>query len=316
MKSKITTGLALIALALSSLVAAPAQAGSAPIRINPDGRQVQASAPLKATGKSALPKGHPVPGRAAAKTVGAYSYAGGYQYVTANGAAAKVQVTNPFVAPAPAPISHSLVEVAVQSEDGTDTIEVGFRKGQSDPGPWLFVGHWVDGVWQGYNTGFVPDPAAQHVPGQWLTASPSYPGTPVLWRIGIRHFDGVWWVGMGTTADPATLEWIGYFPDSLWGGTFTQMKLGQVFGEIYGAPTTTTDMGTGHYGRNATAPYTTNLSAAQVNSWGLYDAGGVGASLICQDTDVSLYRSSVGPTQTGYRSFFYGGPGAGGNIGS
>jgi len=307
--------LAALIVLMGLSIPASAQAGSAPIRTNPDGKQVAGSAPLKANSKSMLPKGHWVPGRASTKTVNGYSYAGGYQYVSgagSDGASAKVQVTNPFVPTTP--VTHSLVEVAVQSADGSQAVEVGFRKGTSDPKQWLFAGHWINGVWQGYGTGFVADPAATHHLGDYINASASYPSTPVLWRIGIQQFDNVWWVGMDST--PGTFEWIGYFPNTRWtsqGATFTKMGLGQVFGEVPNAPNTA-DMGTGQFGRSLCCPVNTNLSAAYVNSWTLINPPtGVTHSLTVQETDPNEYR--VGFTSS-MRSFYYGGPGAGGNIGS
>lgn len=314
---------ALGAVALAVAVAAsPARAGSAPIRVNPDGVAVQVGAPIRAKAAGPARALH-VPGqRARSKAALAthYEYAGGFQYVGSggsDGASAKVQVVNPFVNSAYA--GHSLTEVAVQSGDGTDTVEVGFRKeaGSSDTGQRFFVYSWVDGVPQGYNVNFTPVSGVAHTPGDLIAPSASYPSTPVLWRIGIQQFGGVWWIGMDST--PGTFEWIGYFDNALWGGTFTKMGLGQVFGEVASASgaASSTDMGTGQYGRTNTIPYSTNLSAAYVNSWTLYNPpSGITHSLTCEDTDTSLYRSSVGPTQTGYRSFYYGGKGVGGQIGS
>jgi hypothetical protein len=93
-----------------------------------------------------------------------------------------------------------------------------------DPGlngnalPHLFVFHWVNGAPTCYNgCGFVQVSSAIH-PGGTVRAGDSQP-------YGILHTGGKWWVGYAGT-------WFGYFPDSLWNGTYTKAGLSQAFGEV------------------------------------------------------------------------------------
>jgi hypothetical protein len=213
-----------------------------------------------------------------------YFYAAAFQPGDATGAQAGFTQDRPYVDPAD---YHSLAELVGQSADGRNMIEIGWTV---DPGlnhdrqPHLFVFHWVDGRPTCYNgCGYVQ------------VSKTRYPGMPVELsqrpnRYALR-FDGRrWWVGYQG-------EWIGFFPASLWSGSFTSIGLAQWFGEVAASsPAPCTQMGNGKFG--------TGLSAAAVASEKL--GSDAAAALPGEITDPALY--AVGSfSGTGYR---FGGPGA------
>jgi len=214
-----------------------------------------------------------------------YCRAGAYQYVTADGAYMSTPVQSPVVASAD---YHSLAELAVESSDGQQIIEIGWRVYRpQDQTPRLFIYHWVNGVGTCYNTGcgFVQSTSTTITPGMALTPS----STPV--QFAIEYYQGNWWYGYNGT-------WFGYLPGSLWTG-FTTTGLVQMFGEI---STTTarpcTDMGNGYLG--------TNASAAAVTGVGYYNTTTATSLTKFTPDDSTLYDSQV----TTASSFRYGGPGA------
>jgi hypothetical protein len=131
---------------------------------------------------------------------------------------------------------HTLAELAVRSLDGRQIVEVGWtidrdvNNGSAEPH--LFVYHWVDRKESCYNgCGFV-----QHSPN-------IKPGDPLPVgaekRFAIQHFGTSWWIAYDD-------EWIGYFPDDLWNGTYTRGGLTQWFGEVASSVLgPCTDMGNG-----------------------------------------------------------------------
>lgn len=319
MKRKIMAVTALLALVVTGLVATPASAGTAPIRVmSPAGQLVEIGKPLAARSEP-IAKQRPRDGKAQAKLLTtAYWYAGGYQYpgsTGSDGASAKFQFVNPYRNTADT--YHSLGQISVESADGLQSVEAGFIKSNtvcaSTSVVCLFVNHSVNNVYAGYSAGFVPASGVSHAPGDTLTTSASYPSTPVLWRIGIQYFSGNWWIGMDST--PGTFEWIGYFPGtdySSQGVTFTKMGLGQQYGEVAttGAASTS-DMGNGQPGRSLCCPINTNVSAATINSWTLINPpSGVSSALTWFETDDTKYR--VSPPTGSVRTMFYGGGGTNG----
>jgi hypothetical protein len=161
-----------------------------------------------------------------------FLYAQASQAAASDGTYATMTIARPALA---AGDYHSLAEIAAQSADGQQVVEVGWtvdRNINGDDQPHLFVYHWVDRKETCYNAcGFVQ--YSMNVrPG---TALPV--GTAK--RFGIQHFGGSWWVMYDN-------EWIGYFPDSIWGGRFTRTGLAQWFGEVAAARAEPcTEMGTG-----------------------------------------------------------------------
>ncbi|WP_412741548.1 neprosin family prolyl endopeptidase [Krasilnikovia sp. MM14-A1004] len=180
---------------------------------------------------------------------------------------------------------HTLAEMSVQSLDGAHIAEVGWnvdRTVNGDSDPHLFVYHWVNHQESCYNAcGFVQ--YSQNIkPGDTLPQG-------VTKQLGIQHYNGAWWVAYDT-------EWVGYFPDSLWGGQFTVTGTVQYFGEV-ASPNAQpcTDMGNGLPASNA--------SAARIGSVSF---------LSLLDVNLSTYAvpSVYTVAQLSNRTFRYGGPGA------
>jgi hypothetical protein len=171
-----------------------------------------------------------------------FSYAGGNQIAETDGTSANLIIAKPELAVGD---DHSLAELVVESADSKQMVEVGWTVDpvvNRDPehpelrnvDPHLFVYLWVDGKAGGYND---KDKFVQHsdnvAPGYTLPEGDQK-------KFGIQHAGGAWWIAYGS-------EYIGYFPDSLWGGRFTKVGFTQWFGEIArGVPEATcTDMGNG-----------------------------------------------------------------------
>lgn len=216
-----------------------------------------------------------------------YCHAGAFQSVTSDGAYMSTPVQSPTVT---ANDNHSLAELAVESADGKQIIEIGWRIYRPDgPTPRLFIYHWVNGQGTCYNSGcgFVPSGSSGITPGMALTPS----STPV--QFAIEYFQGNWWYGYNGT-------WFGYLPGTLWTSpTYTKAGLVQIFGEVSSTVARPcTDMGNGYLG--------TNTSAAAVTGVGYYN--GTTAANLSRGTvdDSTLYDSQV----TSTTSFRYGGPGA------
>jgi hypothetical protein len=172
-----------------------------------------------------------------------YLYAVGSQMAETDGIYANVTIGKPTLSKAD---YHSLAELALQSADGQQIIEVGWtvdRVVNGDDDPHLFVFHWVNKKPACYNgCGFVPY-------SKNVTAGATLP-YDVQKKFGIQYFNGAWWIAYDT-------EWIGYFPEALWndeGVKFSRSGLVQAFGEV--ASTTTkpcSQMGNGQPTDKATA---------------------------------------------------------------
>jgi len=225
-------------LAVLAWASAAAAAGSSSASIPPGSRALALTAPGSP----------PAPATAAGITPAAdgsicyfgacYNYVAGRQYAySATGASVDLWRGRPGLDPND-PNSHSLQELAVQSVDQLQIVEVGWtvdRGLNGDSAPHLFVFHWVDGNPTCYNgCGFVQtstsiEPGMQLPSGGFSTFQ-------------INHVGDQWQISLdGTT--------FGYFPDSLWGtSTFTQPLLIQAFGEVASTSTPTCNqMGTGKF---------------------------------------------------------------------
>ena len=213
-----------------------------------------------------------------------FLYNVGSQTATADGLYATLTIAKPTVA---AVDYHSLAELAVQSADGTQIVELGWNVDRSvngDDDPHLFVYHWINQKTTCYNgCGFVQY-SSNVKPGDTLTYG-------VAKKFGVQFSDGNWWVAFDS-------EWIGYFPATLWsdaGVTFTQGGFLQVFGEVAAASTKPcTQMGTG-----ITPDLSTSAFVASIT----YINGPTVAMNMRSTTDV--YAVNVLSTRT----FRYGGPG-------
>ncbi|MBB4695689.1 neprosin family prolyl endopeptidase [Paractinoplanes abujensis] len=185
---------------------------------------------------------------------------------------------------------HTLAEIALQSADEKQIVEVGWtvdRVVNGDDDPHLFVFHWVNGEPQCYNgCGWVQADGAIK-PGATLTYG-------VTKKFGIQYYDKGWWVAYDT-------EWIGYFPEEIWnkqGVKFNRSGLVQVFGEVAASASksvTCTDMGNG--------TLSAKENAARVSSVSFIE--GPTVDMFIRSTAEKTYP--IAPISA--RSFRYGGPG-------
>lgn len=238
-----------------------------------------------------------------------YFYAATNQAVVTKGVYADVQIAKPYL---DSTDFHTLHEIAISNDATTsgkrNIVEVGWTvdklvNNNSDE-PHLFVFYWVNGVAQCYNgCGFVQYGGSTARAGMQLT-----PGS--IKKMGIQYFNNNWWISYDN-------KWVGYYPGTLWSAatptaqTFTESNSSQLFGEVAAnSSTPCTDMGTGYHGFGSSIPVT---NKAKVNN----------TRYVGTTTPVDLFFNS--PTNSTYytiakngseRSYTYGGPGAGGNIGS
>jgi hypothetical protein len=215
------------ALRAAGLVAAPAAASLRGVRSRyaPKGRIGRAGSPVA-----------PAPTSASSTSKATFFYNVGSQAAVTDGFYANVTIARPALDTGDA---HTLAELAVQSADGRQIVEIGWTVDRSLNGngdPHLFVYHWVNGGETCYNgCGFVQQSPTVR-PGDTLAA-----GTAT--KFGIQYSGAAWWVTAGT-------EWIGYFPERLWldqgVASFARTGLIQVFGEVAaGSGQPCSEMGTG-----------------------------------------------------------------------
>jgi hypothetical protein len=232
----------------------------------------------------------PLPGTTAGRTgelaATQFLYAQAAQSAASQGAYAWFDVAKPTLVTSDA---HTLAELAVSSADGKQIVEVGWtvdRAVNGDAEPHLFVYHWVDGVPSCYNgCGFVPRAEGGGPAGKKLT-----PGS--VQYLTIRHAPGAWWI----SADG--VGWLGYFPDSLWGGRYTQAGIQQWFGEVAAnTGTPCTDMGNGQFSSSTTATRIYNI--------GLWDSTAT-PNIGTGHTHPAYYTA----TRVNAREMRHGGPGA------
>lgn len=246
----------------------------------PEGQAGRKGRPSASSTSSAVTP--PAPGS------GAYLYAGGDQYYTGIGGYVELSQPAPFVN---AGDSHSLAEMAVESSDGRQIVEIGTTV---DPGlngdrqPHLFVFHWINGNPTCYNgCGYVQTSPTIR-PGMVLSTTNATSAFQIQEASGSHE----WWLYYGGTA-------IGYFPASEWGGGFTRSGLTQWFGEVSAANSTPcTNMGNSLKGSQG--------GSARINNTVIVLPGSsfLTASPSGNVTNAGLYDTSGG------RSFGYGGPGA------
>jgi hypothetical protein len=158
--------------------------------------------------------------------------------------------------------AHTLGELAVQSHDSKQIVEVGWNRDDAVCGAGntcLFVFRWKDGVPTCYNLcaggAFVEYAAACSVAGTICAGDNLSPHFNTTKRFQIIHSGSAWWIAYDG-------HWIGYYPDTV-NPTFTSGGLFQVFYEVAtkatGDNTPCTDMGNGRDGA-------TDLSAARMGS--------------------------------------------------
>jgi hypothetical protein len=212
-----------------------------------------------------------------------YMYGVGSQSATADGMYATLSMARPQLAPGD---FHTLAELAAESADGQQIVEIGWtvdRSINSDDAPHLFVYHWVNGAGSCYNgCGFVQASSSAR-PGMSVPSDGSK-------YFGIEQYQGNWWVMYDT-------EWVGYFPNSLWSGRFTQLGLAQWFGEVAaGSAAPCTDMGNGNPASSA--------NAASFSGVGFFNGPAVRVNAAATN---STWYSARRVTANSFR---FGGPGA------
>lgn len=278
-------------LAAAGADAAAPDAGDTTVEAEPEfapkGRTSR-SGSLNSTETNVVPPAPPSAAKAAEPVAGAKSvnflYATANQYVDSGGTGANLFIGKPKLAKED---YHSLAEIAVQSADGRQIVEVGWtvdRLVNGDDDPHLFVYHWVDRTESCYNgCGFVPYSKTM-APGWTLPSGVAKP-------FGIQFFNDAWWIAYDT-------EWIGYFPADLWGGKFTRSGLIQWFGEVAASSEKPcTEMGTGLL--------PTEAGAARFGSVSLLE--GLIAPLVSVKKDTNDF---YGALRLSDRTFRFGGPGA------
>lgn len=211
-----------------------------------------------------------------------YLYSVGSQAAVADGAYANLTVSKPKLARTD---YHTLAELAVQSADGGQIVEVGWtvdRVVNGDDDPHLFVYHWVDRTSTCYNTcGFVQY-SKNIAPGDVLAQDRAV-------RFGIQFFNGAWWIAFDS-------EWVGYFPAKLWKNKFTRTGIVQIFGEVAATtPTPCTEMGNGLPSGNA--------AAARIGSVSYLNGPAVAMNVRATSDVYAVSKLTA-------RTFRYGGPGA------
>ena len=234
-----------------------------------------------------------MPGSNAAPDAFAVYHSAAYQYAVADGAHGFYSVAKPAVATSD---SHSLAELAVESSDGQQIVEIGWtvdRGLNGDDDPHLFAYHWVDGVGTCYNgCGFVPITFDDSGVAVGMTLPVSATDVQEFW---VEHQFNVWYVGYNS-------HYVGYFPDSLWGGRFTKIGLTQWFGEVASAPISSPCSQMGNGGLAAS----TNAARIQNVGFSIGLAGGPTANITTSQTNSAYYTA----LRTDAASMSYGGQGA------
>ena len=217
-----------------------------------------------------------------------YYYASSAQHATAAGAYGTYLVedpTTPVVGGSAG--THSLAELAVESSDATQIVEIGWSVAPlqfNDNAPHLFVYHWVNGASTCYDAcGFVST-SSSITPGMTLAT-----GTSAIFQVVYANSN--WNLYYNGTR-------FGYFPGSLWSGAFTSVGFTQWFGEV-ALPATTAapcaQMGNGEF---AGTP-----GADTISDMGFID--GPPVSVIPMATNPTYYSIAV----TAPNAMSFGGPG-------
>lgn len=207
---------------------------------------------------------------------------------------------------------HTLGEITVEGGTGqVNIVELGWTCDPAVNGgssaPHLFMGYWVNGVFQGYNGGahFTRVTGACDLIG---TAVPT--GGQTAPKFAIQQWNGAWWLFYNTC-------WLGKVDNAAWTGVggFTTTNYIQAFGELAGSEAKPcSDIGTGYPGTNTTSP---NYAARFSSVLFLRENGDPLGDY--PTTDVNLSVRPVPTIEAGSpyyvvnkvsgRSFWYGGPG-------
>ncbi len=191
-------------------------------------------------------KAHPPVRGASVDAATPYFYVSYGEIKTMAGAGGMLMQSDPALA---AVDFHSLGEIAIESADDQQIVEIGWNVDASVNGdlePHLFAFHWINGVGTCYNGCDFVQMSATRMPGMRVV-----PGE--VDEYGIAYANGNWNLYYQG-------ELIGYFPGTEWGGTFTSAGLVQWFGEVSaGSMTPCTQMGNGAFGTASGAATMTGL---------------------------------------------------------
>jgi hypothetical protein len=216
-----------------------------------------------------------------------YYYAGASFVWQDQGGGHTLKIENPKVVGA----GHSLEELSVQGGSGDGNIvELGSIVFGGTNYPQLFVFHWLSWNPTCYNCDFVQY-SATYFPGMNLTP---FVGKQVY--NGYVYYKGNWWAWFND-------QWVGYFPGSLWGGTYSASNLTQWFGEVAtsnGIPPQT-QMGDGLFAADPAAAPMSTLCNVDAAAWVCfyYD------KQTLYQTDPKFYTIA----HTGFGAIRLGGPG-------
>lgn len=276
---------------------------------------------LRPTAAGAAPKPNPgqtkvMPTRAGQSVTTlagtSYFYNVGRQTLTApdksTGMTGNLRIQKPYLAAAD---FHSLAELAVQSADSKQIVEVGFTVDRNvnsactptpacKDDPYLFVGSWVNGVFRGYNSSNPDwvDYASNPVnPGPATGSVASVVNTSKQFNIQYQA-PGNWWIAYDS-------QWLGYFKASAWSGVtpaFDGGYLHQAFGEVAAASATPcTDMGNGVPGTSTTT------TPARIGSLNLLTTATPENFVTSVQPSTASAQYAVNPLSA--MTFNYGGPG-------
>ncbi|MCY1137499.1 neprosin family prolyl endopeptidase [Actinoplanes sp. Pm04-4] len=261
-------------------------------KYGPKGRSGGRAGVIKAEQTDAVP---PKPlGVKAADSKVSYLYTVGSHNADTAGVFANVTIGKPELDKAD---FHSLAEVALQSPDGKQIVEIGWtvdRLVNGDDDPHLFVFHWVNGEPTCYNKCGFEQVSPNVKPGATLAYG-------VTKKFGIQYFKDAWWVAYDS-------EWVGYFPEKIWnnaGIKFDRSGFLQVFGEVASSRPLPCGTAMG----NGTGP--DKDTAARFSSVGYVDGPPVDLFMRSETPFYQLKPAkdvSVEPPVDSKRSFRFGGP--------
>lgn len=181
------------------------------------------------------------------QSAGTYWYAGVMkptEWFNQNGVGGQILITNPSTYDQNDMVT---AEMSIVYGSNYHLVEIGLRKFW-DPFPRLMISQWSYGQFNDA-TGFV------RIHGVYAPGMPLYNYYGYAVQHYIRYYQGNWWIWFND-------GWVGYFPGSIWSGTFTSGNMAHFYGEVYSAQSRVppfTDMGNGLFSSNASAAYMQEL---------------------------------------------------------
>lgn len=230
-----------------------------------------------------------------------YWYAGVYDYTPAGsepiGMRSQLDINNPALDTAGA--IHSIAQIAAQSADGQQIVEIGWRKTLT-AGTHLFVASWENGVFQGYGgngaggsgNGFIDyAPNTTTYPGVALANAAPGPVFQIEYQAGCV----CWFLGYDG-------QWVGSYAASNFPVTFNEIGLAQWFGEV----SAYLDDPCTNMGSSLLPP---NAGSAKIENTAFYSGGSWTATApsLLSNPDPAAYNATAISGSTD--DFRFGGPG-------